>query len=267
MAEAFFERLRGDAYRATSHTAGPWDPAAQHGGPPAALLGRAVEGASALPEARTTRMSLDLLAPVPLGELHVRARVVRPGRRVELLQAELEAAGRTIMRATAWRIRTAALPELEPTPVVASLEPGPEGPSTSLDAQAAESGWHGADTGYLAAMEWRFVEGHFLARGPAAAWVRMRLPLVDGEEPTPLQRVLCAADSGNGISAELDLRTHLFINPDLTVVLAREPGGEWVGMRSRTTLAGDGTGLAHTELFDLAGPVGRGVQTLLVDRR
>lgn len=267
MGESFFEPLGGGTYRATPHTAGPWDPAAQHGGPPAALLGRAVEDASALPEARTTRMSVDLLAPVPLGELRVRARVVRPGRRVELVEAELEAAGRVIMRATAWRIRTAVLPELDPTPDVTALHPGPEGPSTSLDAQAAEAGWHGADTGYLAAMEWRFVAGHFLARGPAAGWVRMRLPLIDGEEPTPLQRVMCVADSGNGISAELDLRTHLFINPDLTVVLAREPRGEWIGMRSRTTLAGDGTGLAQTDLFDVDGPVGRGAQTLLVDRR
>jgi len=266
-AGCFFEPLGDERYRPTPHASGPWDPGAQHGGPPAALLGRAVEAASALPEGRTVRMSLDLLSPVPLRDLGVSARILRRGRRVEQVEAELADAGRTVMRATAWRIRTAELPELRPAPDVAALEPGPDGPSTSLDAQAEAAGWHGADAGYLAAMEWRFVEGSFLASGPAATWVRMRVPLVAGEEPTGLQRVLCAADSGNGISAELDLRTHLFINPDLTVVLARQPRGEWVGMRSRTALAGDGTGLARTELFDLDGPIGTGAQTLLVDRR
>ena len=45
------------------------------------------------------------------------------------------------------------------------------------------------------------------------------MPLVAGEEPTGLQRVLAVADSANGVSAVLPLGDWLFINPELTVHL------------------------------------------------
>lgn len=77
-------------------------------------------------------------------------------------------------------------------------------------------------------MEYRFLEGAFREPGPAKVWMRMRCPLVAGEEPSPLSRVLVAADSGNGVSATLDWRRYLFINVDLSVHLERMPEGEWV---------------------------------------
>ena len=77
-------------------------------------------------------------------------------------------------------------------------------------------------------MEVRFVRGGFVEPGPATAWLRMRHPLVAGEEPSPLQRTLIAADVGNGISAALDFRRFVFVNVDLTVHLERMPAGEWI---------------------------------------
>ena len=73
----------------------------------------------------------------------------------------------------------------------------------------------GQDVGYHTAMEFRFVAGSFLELGPATVWSRH--PLVAGEVPSPLCRVLVAADSGNGVSASLDFRRWRFINPELTV--------------------------------------------------
>jgi hypothetical protein len=58
-------------------------------------------------------------------------------------------------------------------------------------------------------------------------WMRMRHPLLAGEQPSRLQRVLIAADSGNGVSATLDYRSYLFVNVDLSVHLHRMPEGEW----------------------------------------
>jgi hypothetical protein len=116
-------------------------------------------------------------------------------------------------------------------------------------------------------MEYRFVAGRFLDPGPATVWMRMRHPLVGGEEPSPLQRVLIAADSGNGVSAALDWTRYLFINVDLSVYLHRMPAGEWVCLDAVTTPEPAGVGLADTALADERGPIGRALQTLLVRRR
>jgi hypothetical protein len=97
--------------------------------------------------------------------------------------------------------------------------------------------------------------------------MRMGVPLLPGEEPSPLQRVLVAADSGNGVSAALDWRRYLFINVDLSVHLHRMPEGEWVCLDAVTLPQPNGVGMADTALFDERGPIGRAAQTLLVDER
>jgi len=121
--------------------------------------------------------------------------------------------------------------------------------------------------GYLSAIEWRTVRGAFGEPGPATVWARMRYPLVPGEEPSPLERVLAVADSGNGVSGELDLRRWLFINPELTVHLFREPAGEWICLDAQSNIAAGGAGLATSVLSDTGGPLGVGAQTLLVTSR
>ena len=116
-------------------------------------------------------------------------------------------------------------------------------------------------------MEYRFAAGSFLEPGPATTWLRMRHPLLAGEEPSPLQRVLIAADTGNGISTALDFRRYLFINVDLTVHLHRLPAGEWVCLDAVTVPEPNGVGLTDTMLLDERGPIGRAAQTLLVAER
>jgi hypothetical protein len=121
--------------------------------------------------------------------------------------------------------------------------------------------------GYLSAIEWRAARGSLRAPGPATVWSRMRYPLVPDEEPSPLERVLATADSGNGVSWELDLGRWLFINPELTVHLHREAAGEWICLDAQTTVSAGGAGLATSVLSDLDGPVGVGAQSLLVASR
>ena len=116
-------------------------------------------------------------------------------------------------------------------------------------------------------MEWRSVQGGFLESGPATMWMRQKVPLVAGEEPSPLQRLLVVADVGNGISAVLDWRSYIFINVDLTVVLERMPEGEWICVDAVTRPRETGVGSAESELSDRRGRVGRGIQTLLFAER
>jgi hypothetical protein len=259
--DAFYE-LDGDLFRATELTRGPWDPGAQHAGPPAALLGYAIEQLPETGEFQVGRVTFEILRSVPIAPVRAQARVVRPGRRVQMVEAELsDEGGEVLMRARAWRIRTAKVEIPAEAIVGATVPPPPE--------QAAETGFFptGQEHGYHSAMEIRFVAGAFTEPGPATVWLRMRQPLVAGEEPTPLQRTLVVADVGNGVSASLDFRRYLFINVDLTVHLERMPRGEWVCVDAVTLPQPEGIGTAESVLLDERGRIGRGLQTLLISER
>lgn len=271
MPQAFFVPTdEKNSYLATSHAAGPWSPQLQHAGPPSALLVRAIETVPTTVDglAQVARVTIEILGPVPVGEVSVNAEIARPGRTVELVEAALTAGGRVAMRARAWRLRAAPQP-LPPfdnsaalvgfAPIEVALPPIPPESSSMMDSR-----W---PTGYLHAVDWRFVTGHMMASGPSAVWARPRIGLVDGEPITNLQRLFVLADSGNGLSGVLDMRAWWYINTELTVHLVRPPASEWILVSARSQLGGDGIGLAETELFDTAGRIGRGAQSLMVGPR
>ncbi|WP_432028017.1 thioesterase family protein [Streptomyces sp. 1222.5] len=260
-AEAFYVREAADRFSPTACTRGPWDADSQHAGPPAALLALAVdERPGARPDMRITRLTYEITRPVPIRPLTVTTRVLRAGRSVELVEAVIAPdGGPEVMRATALLMKTVpgSVPEVSPGRRV----PGPEAAPAKAFFPVP---W---DQGYHTAMEVRFAAGSFLEAGPATAWMRMRVPLVAGEEIKPLSRVLTAADSGNGVSAALDFHRYVFVNADLTVGLHRHPEGEWVCLDARTMVDGAGIGLAESALHDEKGPLGRSTQSLYVAAR
>jgi acyl-Coa thioesterase superfamily protein/acyl-CoA thioesterase superfamily protein len=264
---AFYEP-DGDLFVSTELTRGPWDPDSQHAGPPAALIAREVErlgggriGGEDGPPAQVGRITYELLRAVPIAPLRVEAEIARGGRRVEMFAATLaDESGEPLVRAHGWRLRTEQVDFERPASVP---EPLP-GPDRGEPGEFFHTGW---DVGYHTAMEYRFVEGAFMERGPATVWMRMAVPLLPGEEPSPLQRVLAAADSGNGVSAALDWTRYLFINVDLSVHLHRMPEGEWVCLDAETLPESNGIGMADTRLYDERGAIGRAAQTLLVAER
>ncbi len=255
-----FYAYDGDLYEPSELTRGPWDPGSQHAGPPCALLGGEMDRAGEIEGARVARITFEILRPVPIATLSVSTRVVRPGRSVELLEGSLADEHAEILRARAWRIRTEAVPIDGPHPVEKPL-PAPD------EAEARDFFPTGHDIGYHFAMEVRFVAGAYIEPGPARAWMRQRVPLVEGREPSPLERLLVAADSGNGVSAPLDYRRFVFINTDLSVALRRLPTGEWIGLDAVTHAQPDGIGLTDTEVHDKRGPVGRVTQSLVIAER
>jgi acyl-Coa thioesterase superfamily protein/acyl-CoA thioesterase superfamily protein len=255
--EAVFVRA-GERFRASELARGPWDPDAQHGGAPAALLMRELERLHPSEDLHIARVTYEFLRPVPIGELEVQSEVVRPGRRVRLLEASIAAAGVEVVRARSLQVK------------IAELDAG--GEDAEVPPDVPELGRESAFRApyrpmfYPDAVEIRFVSGSF-GGGHCTAWFRLRAPIVAGEEPSPLQRVAAAADFGNGISAPLSWDDYLFINPDLTLYIEREPAGEWICLRSRTRVVAGATAVAESELFDQRGRIGRAVQALLVARR
>jgi hypothetical protein len=261
MPEAFYEKA-GDGFLATELTRGPWDPGAQHAGPPSGLLGRELERVPGGEGFQVARVTFEILRPVPIGPVKVEAELVRPGRSVQMIEASLAGEdGEKLIVARAWRIRTS---ELEIPDDVLTTPEAPPGPEEGDVPGFFETG---QSVGYHTAMEWRSVGGGFLDPGPATVWMRMGCELIAGEAPTPLQRTLVAADVGNGISAVLDWRRYVFINVDLTVHLERLPEGEWVCVDAVTLPQRNGIGTAESVLSDERGRIGRAAQSLLIAER
>ncbi len=268
--DAIFEP-DGEALVPTVLARGPWDPTAMHGGPPSALLMRAVEAAEA-PDGVTmtvARLTVELLRPIPLEPLVVRTEVVRPGKRIQLIEAAIfhAARGAELVRGRALRIREAPVPLPYEDPVRGPLlvaEPPPAPPETGVPSAPhleTDIAFH------QDAIELRFVEGMWNEPGPATMWGRLLVPLVAGEEPSPLQRTAALSDMGNGVSGVVDFDTHMFINPELSIHLWRPPASEWIALRCRSDVGRRGVGLAQSSLFDADGRFGSASQSLLVDTR
>jgi Thioesterase-like superfamily len=267
--ESFFTPVdvAAGSWAATPACAGPWSETMQHGGPPSALLVRQAElqAAATRDDLASYRVVVDFLGPVPVGPVEVRARVVRSGRSVVLVDGELGVGGRTCLHSRTWLIRR-EVPA--PTPVVTGEEPAIPGP----DEVDRVGRW---DFPYAQHIEWKPVTGGGYDPGPAQVWARPRVPLVPTDlDPTPmsgLQRAVLIGDSGSGVSSELDWDAWAFLNIDLDVHLLRQPEGDWLLLDSRTRLAASGTGLASTTFRDHSGGVsaviGTGAQTLVVSPR
>jgi len=251
-----FEPDGEGAVVATELTQGPWDPGAQYGGTPAALLTWAVERVPTLVPMRMARITVDMHRPVPLGRLGIGTEVAREGKRLQVVVAWIrDREGREVARATALRFRLTEGPDAPtdprrapvPTPVWGAPR-APHRPRADLN-------------GFVEALESR--DGG--ERDAATSWYRATRPVVAGEEPSPTVRLAWASDFTANSGNYLDLSRWSAINADLTIGLARAPVGEWTGVSTRAWYASDGIGHARADLFDLDGFVGTCTASLLVD--
>lgn len=253
----------GGLFVPTELARGPWSPDAQHGGAPAALLARLAEEVEAGAAMLVVRLTIELLRPVPIAPLQARTRLLRPGRKVQLVESSLWREETEVARCTALRLRRADVPMPADLPRLPPPAPPTSG-SGSLPPWSESITYRAF---HNSAVEHRFVRGSFDEPGPATDWIRLRAEVVAGEATSPLSRVAAAADFGNGISWVLHRGDgYSFINPDLTVYVHRHPVGEWVCLDGATYAQPTGVGLAESLLFDEAGPIGRAVQSLLIER-
>lgn len=263
-AEAFYLPRGESEFDSTSATASPWDESLQHGGPPAALLARAIEATRPDEEMPIARITVDMLGGIPQGRIRTEAEVVRPGKRVEMVTARLFVDERLSVSATAWRIRAT------PRSTEQHETPSPTAPLPDVPAEEqADAFFEGVspDWGYGRAIDWRFVSGGYRQLGPAQVWTRLRIPLVAGEETSPVSRLVLVADSANGLSGRLPMSEWFFIPPTMTATIQRPPVGDWVLFDATSSIGPDGIGQAQATASDRTGLVATIAQPLLVARR
>lgn len=257
MTDAYFTTADGVWFTPTEHTRGPWDAGACHAGPPTALMVRALE--RLVPSQRLCRITVEVGRPVPMAGFRVQAEVRRPGRTVTLSEAEILDDDAVYARAYGLHVR-----RLDGFHPVTALTGAPHFEVSVPGAFPIRSTVHGL-TAFNTSVDVRYdPSGSQGEGGPTTMWMRTRVPIIAGEEASPFQRICPLADCGNGISYNEYLDRVLFVNADLTVVLHREPVGEWFCSRAVSHWQPDGTGLADAELFDVRGPVGRALQTLVL---
>jgi hypothetical protein len=250
-------------YTATAVTRGPWDPGHQHAGPPTALVCRAIEAlAQGQGLTHLSRLTVNLLRPVPIGELSVDVAVDYAGRNAGHYSARLVGDGKEVARFTALMQRENDVPLPDSLPG----HPAPMAPRPPDDSPVAIFPFARRGVGYGDLVESRVAQGSFF-QGPCAVWFRLSRPLLEGETPSAYQRVAVAADSGNGISAILDFAHYTFVNADLTINLLRRPQGEWICLDAHTYLGPNGCGIVASRLFDEQGLIGTASQSLSVRQR
>lgn len=250
----------GSRFIPTELVTSPWSREASHGGPPAGLITRALEHTEPA-GMHLTRITFEILRPIPMVPVTVATDVVRPGRKVQLLSAVLaDEDGTALIRASAWRIRDRDPLDLPPGEDATLPFPGPD--ELEADTYRMQEWTHFP----IDSQEHRTASGSFADPGRVAIWFRLLVPIVAGEAPTPEQHFAVSADSANGVSRHAETSEMLFINTDLTIYFSRRPRGEWVGMDAASHWDPAGRGLSDTTLYDPFGYVGRSNQALYVDQ-
>ncbi len=253
---AFYRRRGADLFDPTVHAQGAWRDDEQHMAPVSGLLVHAIDAHEPRENMQLARINFDILGFIPARPSAVSVRTTRPGRTIELVEAELRVDDRVVVRAQAWRLAhhdSAAVAGVELEPI-----PGPE----EFEAWEGFRTWGG---GYIAGLDLRLDPA---ARpGRARAWIRTDNSLVDGETCSSTANLVRLVDTANGIAVRASPTEWMFPNVDLAIHLFREPvigSGGWVGFDTRVTMGTTGLGLTSTTLHDEQGPVGRAEQILTV---
>lgn len=261
MTEALFQR-DGELYVPTAACGSPWSPHQLHGGPVVGLMAHAVEQASDNTGLHLARLTVDLLRPAPSSPLTVTTRLVRGGKRLQVLEASLFAGDTEVTRASALFLenRPVTVPDHGRFPAT-ELKP----PTWPVEASVAEAGgWQSrySPVGLHSTAKAVVIKG-VDGTGQGLAWLKLPLPLVEGTETSPTVMAATLCDFGNGVG-QLNLSDELgCINTDVTLYLHRSPVGDWVGLDARSRMQDTGVGLVETTLFDSQGPVGKILQAVI----
>ncbi|MEW2451034.1 thioesterase family protein [Streptomyces parvulus] len=254
--DSYYERIDEHRYKPTQHAGGAWSTDEQHFSPLGGLIVHAVDRHLAGREGAAmslSRISFDILGRPALDECEIRVETVRPGRTIELVEATVLIAGRSVTRARAW-----LLADVDTSDVAGGGADRLAAPDT-LASWPLDTEWPG---GYIASVDVRPVGTP--RPGRTTAWVSTGLGLVAGETASPLASYVTLVDTANGIAVRQSPTEWMFPNVDLTLHLHRAPRGRWTGLDTTVVFGPTGQGITSTVLHDVDGPVGHAQQMLTV---
>ncbi|WP_162925701.1 acyl-CoA thioesterase domain-containing protein [Isoalcanivorax indicus] len=255
MTEVLFDR-DGEVYLPTPASGSPWHPNMLHGGAVSGLFGFGVEQqATAWPDFRLGRLTMDLLRPVPRAALKLSSRLRRDGGRLKALDLALHHDGKLVASASAvlQKAHAITLPAHAPTPAVPP--PGPDGlAETGIQAMLDAKGLK-IPRGLHSRVQLRPVTP-WNESGQGTSWLNLPVTIVAGTPLTPLVRATLLSDLSNGV-AQLNLGNATgTINADINLNLFRYPDSEWLAIQAQTQLQPTGLGLVQGTLFDTRGAIG-----------
>ena len=258
-------RREDDAFVGSMSTQSSWSPGAQAGGAVLALLGHVLEDVPTLAPMSLSRLTVDLVRPVPIGEpLWIDHVVIREGKIIQVVDSIVRSAQHECVRARTLRIRDEDLTDgevpmstIDDDDLIGALPAPEELPSTGDFAGVA---------GFLGS-------GAELRRnaqpldGPSVAWVRLRVPVVAGEAVRATSRVTAPMDCVNLLGVNGLPASTTAINPDVSAHVVRPPVGEWVGLVGDTRFVGAiGHGFSMGMLVDADGVFGATSTSQVVQR-
>jgi hypothetical protein len=250
--DAFYVRLGEHRFASTLHSQGAWQPGEQHLAVASGLMLAEIE--RRLPsDKQVSRASFDVLGVIHSGELTIDVQVVRAGRTIELVEAQMRHGKLTSISARIWRLAVSDTTHLQGNEWTALPPPDAMRPVTF------SSVWAG---GFISSLEVRQDAGARPGRG--RSWIRTRYPLVAEETDPPVAGFLKVVDTANGLVVRERPDSVFFANVDLTVHFFRQPEAGWVGFDTRVNFGPSGLGETSSVLSDIRGPVGTAAQSLTV---
>ncbi len=250
----------GDDFVPTSIAKGPWG-ASISGNFVGGLLGYVVERDAGEPDLQPARLTVDLLRPAAMVPLRARTAVVRQGRRLKLVHAELLQSDTVVAQASALLLRRGEQPPGEVWSSEVAMPPLPPDPDGPLDAVSMMVWAYGRDP-KGAGLSFDLTEwGH---NGPKYVWLRDVKPLVEDRSMTPLTRAAMAGDVASSLTHYGTTGLH-YINADYTVTLSRLPVGSDIGLAALTHTSAAGVATGSAAMFDRQGPIGTATATALAN--
>lgn len=234
---------------------------AESGWAPNTLMGRYLAGLVAWgaerhaePELQPARLTVDMFRPPMMGSTRVESVVVRSGKRIRVIDAQIEVDGVVVCRGNVVFLRRGETPDGQRWIPQASVLAPPDGLESMTKAGSA--------------LPWdqRTVGSWGVPSAPRTLWVTETERFIDGEPLSPFVRVALAADSANGtLNAGADGLG--FINADLTMTLGALPDGPWIGLEPISRVEADGISAGVVDLYDGDRRIGQVSMTALADGR
>ncbi len=240
----------GDRLMPSLLAASPWSDEMVNGHHIGGLVAWGVQRDAPDPDLQLSRLTVDMVRAVPMRPLRVQTRPGREGRRLRVLDVSVLDGDVEVIRGSALLLRRSEHPDEEPWAPEPWNVPAPEQIEGS---SGGKMSW-----------EIRRIPGGEDGRG--RVWMRETSEFVAGQPLTPMLRAALMADFTNPL-ANSGPAGLAFINADVTMYLARDPRGEWIGMESAGHLGADGVAFGTTWMYDQDGRIGHCVAAALPDPR